>query len=1108
MKRLLPNLLLFLAIFGILSSFVATQIFAVDLAGTWVVDNEVTFVGKTAARAGAFLDWTLENYKWVQLGNEGNPLIPFWIIIRNLVYAFFALFILSTAFLMMITRGSNISLQKFIPRFVGILLLVTFSFGMVQIIYQLTDITQGFFLRNPDPATAAQRQTISQENLLNIAFKYEDFVGYKRVDSLTDESAFMTLLLTRLTAVTYYAMAAMLIIRKIVLWFFIIISPIFPLLLFYWPIRNTAKIWIGEFFRWVLYGPLFAVLLAGLVSLWQSTIPLFSYQPTGTIVTKTATPVYQTAVNILLGGPRQTIGLASSVNLPETFALYTICLMMLWAVMILPFILLRIFLDYLFSLALNDAPGMKQFIALSNTMLNRQPLSPVPPPSPPSFPTGKALSLPFGRKLQLPFSEPITQSVTPASQAKSLPQARSLRQTVSTQQQQQQATPVIRSTEVSRLNEVLKQIQVAIPTMRDIARYDTSQIKTITATQTSTPVSVQNLQQISNPQLAKTPVERQQFERIRETLRNESQRGNQFANVVLQASSATVSTPVTVSDDRPVLINILNNIATPERVTQITEKTVYEKVKETVGQQAMAGNSFATTLNQYISSKTDQASSTQSVSTEQALTTIINQLAHPEVITNTSDKQNIETLKETITKEAVLGTPLARQLLSLITQTQSLSPSVVTSLTQQMSQSNTTDQSVVNYITNTYMQQDTTEITESHVATFIQHLAQPDLLPQKEKETVMTIRETIVKDAQKGDQLATQLLPIIQSPQNITQDLIKQVTQTIREVRGSVNLQSVLARLVQKQTAPVQTTTAPVQPQKVTEIVEKLLQPELITDQKEKESYTTLLTFIKQEQVKGNKLAIQLLDMIEGRIQASKEIVFNLTQQIRLEAQQQTPFATKLIQTVTPVQPVVTVEKVKDELVKAKDRGDQLAGFIYSLLVKQRQQKPTTSLIKKDISFPVVNRVQNVSLEDYEAVKKIWKENYENLDEPIRQGQKVPKAQFISQDIAEITEAINLLSSPVNEKRQEGLKKVSGILPFLLIGGFSQTEIVGYLKAKQEAAKDVLEDVDKKEQEEESKLPARREEKKPEMKMQHMEIKEEIPTDKTEKKTPISEERT
>ena len=694
MKRLLPNLLLFLTIFSILSFFVTSHIFAADLVGTWVVDNEVTFVGKTAARAGAFLDWTLENYKWVQLGNEGNPLIPFWIIIRNLVYAFFALFILSTAFLMLITRGSNISLQKFIPRFVGILLLVTFSFGMVQIIYQLTDITQGFFLRNPDPATATVRQTISQENLLNIAFKYEDFIGYKRVDSHTDESAFMTLLLTRLTAVTYYAMAAMLIIRKIVLWFFIIISPIFPLLLFYWPIRNTAKIWIGEFFRWVLYGPLFAVLLAGLVSLWQSTIPLFSYQPTGTIVTKTATPVYQTAVNILLGGPRQAIGLASSVNLPETFALYTICLMMLWAVMILPFILLRIFLDYLFSLALNDAPGMKQFLALSNTMLNRQPLSPPPPPPPPSFPTGKALSLPFGRKLQLPFSEPIVQSVTPASQAKSLPQARPLRQTVSVQQQQ--STPVIRSTEVSRLNEVLKQIQVAIPTMRDIARYDTNQIKTTTTTQTSTPVSVQNLQQISNPQLARTLVERQQFERIRETLRNESQRGNQFANVVLQASSAIVSTPVTVSDDRPVLINILNNIATPERVTQITEKTVYEKVKETVSQQSAAGNSFATTLNQYISSKTDQASSTQTVSTEQALTTIINQLAHPEVITNTSDKQNIEVLKETITKEAVLGTPLARQLLSLISQTQSLSPSVMNSLTQQMSQVNKTDQSVVN----------------------------------------------------------------------------------------------------------------------------------------------------------------------------------------------------------------------------------------------------------------------------------------------------------------------------------------------------------------------------------------------------------------------------
>jgi len=35
------------------------------------------------------------------------------------------------------------------------------------------------------------------------------------------------------------------------------------------------------------------------------------------------------------------------------------------------------------------------------------------------------------------------------------------------------------------------------------------------------------------------------------------------------------------------------------------------------------------------------------------------------------------------------------------------------------------------------------------------------------------------------------------------------------------------------------------------------------------------------------------------------------------------------------------------------------------------------------------------------------------------------------------------------DKVQQGMDQVSNLLPFLLVGGFSQTEIVDYLKAKQ-----------------------------------------------------------
>ena len=309
-------------------------------SGTWVPDPEVTFVGKMGARSASFLDWSLQDYKWA---TGSASLSTFWAKIRNIIYAFFAIFVLITAFILIVTQGKNITALQFIPRFLLVILLVTFSFALIQFLYQMTDIVQGFFLIKPDGTY------ISQKDLLYLNFDYTNFIGYRIAGFTYDESAFMSLLLIRLTAITYYAIGGILVLRKIILWFFIIVSPIFPLLLLYNTIRKTAKIWMGEIIRWVLYAPIFAILLSGLVSIWGSDqLPLkFDF----TNVNNVSNSVYPTAINILLGGPGQTVSITNSVNLPDTFALYAVSLIMLWAVVFLPFALLQIFLDYVYTMS-------------------------------------------------------------------------------------------------------------------------------------------------------------------------------------------------------------------------------------------------------------------------------------------------------------------------------------------------------------------------------------------------------------------------------------------------------------------------------------------------------------------------------------------------------------------------------------------------------------------------------------------------------------------------------------------------------------------------------------------------------------------------------------
>jgi cytochrome b561 len=710
--------------------------------GAWVNDSDVTFVGKMGARSGQFLDWTLQNYSWsfVTPGTQ-NPLAQFWAQIRNIVYAFFALAVLITAFIMIITRGRSITVMRFIPRFIIIILLVTFSFALIQFLYQITDVIQSFFLRNPEGTGF-----ISQKNLLNIGFNYEDFIGYRRFGANFDESAFISLLLVKLTAATYYVMAGILLIRKIILWFFIIISPVFPLLLLYAPIRNTGKIWIGEFFRWLLYAPIFAIFLSGLVYVWRTGIPLqFAF---------TKAVVYPTAINILLGGPGQVLSLSNSVNNKETFALYVVALLMLWVIIILPFLLLQIFLDYIQTLSLSENSFVKQIVESGSSFMSKpRGSSSIPPPAG-IQPAGMAKTIPFAAKISIPNIK-------------------------------SQSIPIDISNLRSMESEITKLTNLSVPTMRDIAKFETASISSSMSKHAELAKYHETLEKISNPGKLSSTIERQKYTSIKDKLVSEGQKGNRVASSILTAA---------------------NTINKPEKVV--------ESQKETV-----------------------------------SLNTALQKISNP----------------------------------------------------------------------------DTANITE--------------------KQKLTTIKDQLIKAQEKGDPLATSVLNAMDK---------------------------------------------------------------------------------------------------EGADEA-----------------------------------------LKQKLKEAKEKGNSIAAMVL-------EEAGVTDISQVSSGpFPVSNRVQQVSFDDYEAVRKMWEENYETLEPPKQQQ----RAEWINSDIGKITETVNLLSSQDPQNVNKGMEAVGNILPFLLIGGFSQTEVVAYLKAKLEAAKSIAGKLKGKQEEEETMVSAKtKKDEKPKK------MKEEIAIDEKPKK--------
>lgn len=476
-------------------------------AAQFVEDREVNFAGKLAARSADLLDWVIGNYGWAQ--PDASSFTAIWKSISTIVYSILILFVLAAAFILIVTRGQSITVRKFIPRFLIIVALVVLSFAIIQFIYQITDIVQGFFLKRSDG------KIITSHDLLNVAFKYEDFKGLRRVGAEFDESAAISLLFVKLTAATYYAMFFILILRKVILWFFLVISPIFPLLLFFSPIRNTAKIWIGEFFRWLLYGPLFTIFLAGVVAIWQTgngLVPLDTNKP---CEPSNEGYKYPTAINILIGGPCQQLATNNTFNIPQSFIQYIIALLMLWMVIIMPFILLKIFLDYLSSLPIGETNFAKYLI-------NAYKPKPAPPPPSikPTFPT-------FPKEPIVPKPPQYTQ----AGRAMELPRGLGIAREFS------HLKPAITSnSEVLRsIKETLALTNLKIPSIRDVVRFDSAHTSKDMVKLDEVNKLHEAIRRVAGTSTLMAPTEKAEMEKLKQIIQ-EASKSNPVAASIVEAT--------------------------------------------------------------------------------------------------------------------------------------------------------------------------------------------------------------------------------------------------------------------------------------------------------------------------------------------------------------------------------------------------------------------------------------------------------------------------------------------------------------------------------------------------------------------------------------------
>lgn len=1097
----------------------------------WVIDPEVTFIGKNARRSGDFLNWTLKNYNWVcvkkindrQCDDSNNPIAKYWsLIVLYIVVPLLFVVILATSIVIIVTRGKSLTIMRFIPRFIAVVLLIVFSYSLLQFLYQFTDLIQGFFLRS-NIANACPPECISDKDLLYVGWDYTNFVGLRLLGDKYAESAFISLLLTKLTALTYFVMVFLLLVRKIILWFFIIVSPIFPILLLYYPVRNTGKIWIGEFFRWLLYAPLFAIFLNGLVYLWRNQIPLVFGNPNIGNATKIE---YPTAVNILLGGPKQYVTPTNSVNLVETFALYVVSLIMLWIVILLPWILLQIFLDYAQNFAPGDTAVMKTLVNLATSHPSGGGGS-----KPPSS-TGSAMSMPFTKK----FSIPTNLQPGPTGAAREINA-----QGATINANQSRATIATANVATANIADIAnvnaKTLQLAnlkLPSMRDIAKFDIAVTSQDQSKLQEVNLSAQSLAQIANPIVVTNTVDRERITEIREKIVQQSQKGNRVASSILNGANASSRSIAQVAN--PKVKSILAQMANPSLATSaskekmdklhtllqkestqsksqvassilsVTEKTSDKEVEKIKSQLQQSSHSQV--------SKSVTSAIVQSTQTSAQIQGVIQQVSNPNSVTKTADREQVVQLKKTLEKASKEGNQLASSILSVNEKT---SLSDIEALQQRIQDAKDKGEPVAAEVA---ALANVTGATTLPMVNRVQTVKQEDYQAVKDmwKQNYQNLevpqgmagsRADWIKDDIAGIDETIGLLS--SSEQDKVQQGMDQVSNLLPFLLvGGFSQTEIVSYLKAKQDAAKEVSKALTieEEEKVSVGTKKAQGQAHMAATLDTSSPTYSSSSASSSSDEENESPLQGGEVSTAAAQkAQVSSTISTTMNLKLPKMQDIArFETQMLskspmkaaeseamqnvigKIANPSLSTTDTDKKRftqlhESLAKASEQGNQLATEILSvkattsveeiekLNVKLRETKDeSASAVLSHIAsaVPTENTLQKVEEEDYTEVQKMWEENYRTLPVPTEYGSDSNgRIAWITADIHYVEETISLLTATEGEKQKEGAKRVANIMPVLLLGGFSSQEVVGYLKAKLSAGINLLAMLQK---EEESKV--------------------------------------
>ncbi|OGK08328.1 hypothetical protein A2767_07460 [Candidatus Roizmanbacteria bacterium RIFCSPHIGHO2_01_FULL_35_10] len=736
------------------------------------------------------------------------------------------------------------------------------------------------------------------------------------------------------------------------------VSPFLALLLPFVFIRNVGWIWIGVFFQWLFYGPLFALFLGGLTAVWRSGIPfIFDFSRVTEDPTKCDPTgyVYPTAINILYGGPAQKLAVCNNGNYVDTFAEYIISMIMLWAVVFFPWWLLRIFRDY----CCDGIMSMKNILlSMYDQMRGGPPFQPIgPAPASPSTSFGTALQMPKGIEV------PVKVNLETVEQIK-----------------------------IAKTVDIAKSLNLNVNNLTDIARFETNNEVRNNMTK--------NLNFLQNPTKAETPTERQKYMNIRSELFSRAIKEDKSAKQILSSISTSRIEQVQKREELvksmsqvPVTHVVSVKVNIPAEKVQSISSSLFNNVSQ--------NNQIVNNIAQTTKLQTNQVK------------TVLNSLAQ-------NSNQSTSNMINSVVQQTGIKKETVNNVVNSVAQNISQS---TTSISERISKQTGIDKTQVNKVVNSLAQ------NISQTSNIVNTVTQKTGIGQ---DKVRSVSSSYFNGVSQNNQSVANIAQSTNVQTNEVKTILNSLAQTINKPETNI------VNTISQQTG--------LEKEKITKVIQAATSANIVSQNSQIVNNIAQNTNTQVNEVKTVLNSLSQQNITQEQAAFTEKV----SQQTGIEKEKVKKVVEVFSQTVKEnkqlIKQIAKEQNIKEEQVE-QIISDQIP-------TGPKAEKP----IEQTISIP-----PSISIDEYEQVKKMWKDQYERGEVPVSDNIK-SRNEWVNQDSVFITNILNKLVSDVPEIRQQGLDEIGYILPIFLLNNLKGDQLLVYLKAKLEAAKEIQEVLEQKEE--------------------------------------------